>query len=222
MKLSALNRGNFFEDIAWLLGTWFGSGCSSKAPGTIGSLCSLPLLLYGIYGGVFSLLSVTIILFFIGWWATHMILRTQSSQDPGFVVIDETVGQALTFVFVANMHFSWWMVILGFALFRFFDIVKIWPASYFDSSVHNAFGVMMDDIVAGLFAGIILYGLMFFIDAISVILQVLYFKITKGKRLFKMAPFHHHLEKCGWSENKIVLIFSLINAVFCSITFFLL
>ena len=92
-----------------------------------------------------------------------MILRTQSSSDPGFVVIDETVGQTLTFIFVAGMDFSWVMVLLGFALFRFFDIVKIWPASYFDSSVHNAFGVMMDDVIAGLYAGIVLYGIMFFI-----------------------------------------------------------
>ena len=65
MKLSALNRGNFFDDIAWLLGSWFGSGCSPKAPGTVGSLCSLPLLWYAVYGKVTALLPVIVILFFV-------------------------------------------------------------------------------------------------------------------------------------------------------------
>ena len=55
------------------------------------------------------------------------------------------------------------------------------------------------------------------VEAISVMLQVTYFKITKGKRLFKMAPIHHHFEMCGWKERKIVTIFSLINILGCAI-----
>jgi phosphatidylglycerophosphatase A len=102
-------------------------------------------------------------LFLIGWWATNVILVSQKKNDPGFVVIDETVGQTLTFVLVASLGFSWYTLICGFALFRFFDIVKIWPASYFDKSVHNAFGVLMDDVIAGIYAAIVLYGIMFFV-----------------------------------------------------------
>lgn len=66
---------------------------------------------------------------------------------------------------------------------------------------------------------VVLYGMIFIIEAISDILQVAYFKITKGKRLFLMAPLHHHLEKKGWSENKIVCIFSLINIIFCILAY---
>ena len=66
---------------------------------------------------------------------------------------------------------------------------------------------------------IIFYGFIFLCEAFSVILQVSFFKITKGKRLFKMAPLHHHLEKSGFSEMKIVVIFTIINAVFCILAF---
>ena len=69
---------------------------------------------------------------------------------------------------------------------------------------------------------IIFYGFVFICEAISVILQVLFFKITKGKRLFKMAPLHHHLEKSGWSESKIVVTFTFINAIGCILAYFIL
>lgn len=66
---------------------------------------------------------------------------------------------------------------------------------------------------------VLIYGGIFVIEAISDILQVMYFKLTKGKRLFLMAPLHHHFEKRGWSENKIVCVFSLINVLFCILAF---
>lgn len=66
---------------------------------------------------------------------------------------------------------------------------------------------------------VLIYGFVFILEAISVILQVLFFKVTKGKRLFKMAPIHHHLEKSGLSEVKIVFLLTFINAIFCVIAF---
>ena len=68
---------------------------------------------------------------------------------------------------------------------------------------------------------ILIAGIIYIIETASVILQVSYFKITKGKRLFKMSPIHHHFEKCGWSEVLIVLVFSVVTALFCGLTFFL-
>jgi len=65
----------------------------------------------------------------------------------------------------------------------------------------------------------LIYCFVFVAEAVSDILQVSYFKITKGKRLFKIAPIHHHFEKCGWSEIKIVSVFALTNTVFCLIAF---
>ena len=61
----------------------------------------------------------------------------------------------------------------------------------------------------------------YIIELLSTVLQILYFKITHGKRLFKMAPIHHHFEKCGWSENKIVLVFALVQFLFCTLAFIL-
>ena len=56
---------------------------------------------------------------------------------------------------------------------------------------------------------------MYICETMSDIIQVLYFKATHGKRFFKMAPLHHHFEMCGWSEVKLVLIFTTVSAVFC-------
>lgn len=60
----------------------------------------------------------------------------------------------------------------------------------------------------------------FILEMLSSFLQIFYFKITKGKRLFKMAPFHHHLEQCGWSENQIVVVFTLVEIAFCVLAWF--
>jgi len=67
---------------------------------------------------------------------------------------------------------------------------------------------------------LVLVGLVYIVETMSVILQVGYFKLTHGKRLFKMAPIHHHFEKCGWSEVKIVMIFSAVSAVMCILAWF--
>ncbi|MBQ7760825.1 MAG: phospho-N-acetylmuramoyl-pentapeptide-transferase [Clostridia bacterium] len=67
------------------------------------------------------------------------------------------------------------------------------------------------------FLVVLIYGFVFLLEALSVIMQVAFFKITKGKRLFKMAPLHHHLEKSGWSETSIVTAFTIINLIFCAL-----
>ncbi len=64
---------------------------------------------------------------------------------------------------------------------------------------------------------ILVCGFVYVMETLSVILQVVYFKLTHGKRLFKMAPIHHHFEKCGWSENKIVLVFTAATVAFCAL-----
>ena len=67
---------------------------------------------------------------------------------------------------------------------------------------------------------LLLVGLVYILETLSVILQVGYFKLTHGKRLFKMAPIHHHFEMCGWKEVKIVLVFSAVSAIMCVIAWF--
>ncbi|MBQ1196538.1 MAG: phospho-N-acetylmuramoyl-pentapeptide-transferase [Clostridia bacterium] len=67
---------------------------------------------------------------------------------------------------------------------------------------------------------ILVAGIIYLIEVLSVILQVGYFKLTHGKRIFKMAPIHHHFEKCGWSEVKVVGVFTLITAIACVLAYF--
>ena len=67
---------------------------------------------------------------------------------------------------------------------------------------------------------LILVGLVYILETLSVILQVTYFKLTHGKRIFKMSPIHHHFEMCGWKEVKIVLVFSAVSAVMCVLAWF--
>lgn len=87
--------------------------------------------------------------------------------------------------------------------------------SLFLGSVISAFALWADMDLALLFCGFV-----FLFEALSVILQVGFFKLTHGKRLFKMAPFHHHLEKCGMTENPIVLLFALVTLLGCVVTAF--
>ena len=62
---------------------------------------------------------------------------------------------------------------------------------------------------------LLIVGLIYLVEVLSVIIQVTYFKATHGKRFFKMAPIHHHFEKCGWSETRVVTVFSIITALCC-------
>lgn len=64
---------------------------------------------------------------------------------------------------------------------------------------------------------LLLVGIIYVVETLSDIIQVTYFKATHGKRLFKMAPLHHHFEMCGWSEIKIVLVFTAVSTVFCAL-----
>lgn len=114
-------------------------------------------------------LACTIFIFFIGIVATSVYIDGNENQDPKEVVIDEVVGQMMVitlisvsifFVNSSNLpnHFSgvylnsFFLIILPFLLFRFFDAVKPWPVSWFDRNVKGAFGVMFDDVVAAIFA----------------------------------------------------------------------
>lgn len=92
------------------------------------------------------------------------------------------------------------------------------PARVFMGDTGSLFigGVLMGcAFMAHLEIAVLIAGLVYICEMLSSLLQILYFKLTHGKRLFKMAPLHHHFEKCGWSENKIVIVFAGVTAVLC-------
>ncbi len=142
---------------AQILATWFGVGLMPKAPGTFGALAALPLAWLIVLGsGRTGLLAATLLAFAIGWWAADVYATRAGSHDPGAVVIDEVAGQWLTLVAVPLTLPGY---ALGFVLFRVFDIVKPWPVSWADRSVGGGLGIMLDDVLAGLYAAAALIGL---------------------------------------------------------------
>ncbi len=141
-----------------LLATWFGSGLLRKAPGTFGSLAALPfaaLILWA--GGNLALLIAAGGVFGLGLAVSGRYARAGGDSDPGAVVIDEVTGQWLT---LAPLCLSLESFALGFVLFRLFDIAKLWPINLAERRLSGALGIMADDIVAGLFAAALAYGLL--------------------------------------------------------------
>ncbi|MAV17737.1 MAG: phosphatidylglycerophosphatase A [Candidatus Micropelagos sp.] len=140
-----------------LLASFGGSGFITPASGTWGSLAALPIATYILfnYSGLY-LLYLSFTLFLIGMWVCREWLNAVGDQDndPSMIVIDEAAGLSLTLAFAEMSLIS---VFLGFALFRLFDIAKPWPISWLEKRFSGAFGIMIDDMVAGLLAGIILF-----------------------------------------------------------------
>lgn len=116
-------------------------------------------------------------------------------------------------------HFSVTMAggLLGFLLFNA-NPAKVFMGDTGSLALGGAMGACVIMLQRPLL--LIIAGLIFVIEALSVMLQVSYFKITKGKRLFKMAPIHHHFELCGWSEKKVVTVFWLFTILCCVLAFF--
>lgn len=141
------------RDPVLLLAFGFGSGLAPKAPGTAGSLLALllmPLLAMLSVPAYLLLLSLVIVagVFICGYAA-----KALGVHDHGGIVWDEFAGLWLTFLFCPP-QWLWWL--LGFALFRFFDIVKPWPISWLDKHCGGGLGIMIDDLVAGVFAAAVL------------------------------------------------------------------
>ena len=102
--------------------------------------------------------------------------------------------------------------LLGFLLFN------VYPASVFMGDTGSlALGGFVASTAYMLQMPILIVGLIYLVEVLSVIIQVTYFKKTGGKRIFKMAPIHHHFELCGWSETRVVAVFSIITAILCLI-----
>lgn len=148
----------------YVLASYFGVGFCPFASGTAGSLMTLPLaMLAGYYGGTAGILIAALLAFGIGVWATNEVLKTSENKDPSLVVIDETAGQLMSFALVGDLLYQsfdkWYLYIIGFVAFRFFDIIKMGPVRWADSKLHNAWGVMLDDVFAGIFAAILMLGI---------------------------------------------------------------
>lgn len=162
--ISKLNMRSWY---VWAA-TWFGSGFMRPAPGTWGSLAAIPFgLLIIAFGNLLTLILSVILVTFIGFKAAQRFEDATGVHDSKMIVIDEVAGQWLTLAPVIWLvpfdapYFPAYIV-LSFVFFRLFDITKPWPASFFDKKMKGPMGVMLDDIAAGVYAAILLYGVIFY------------------------------------------------------------
>lgn len=136
----------------------FGSGLAPKAPGTFGSLAAIPLFWVLVHAipattPLFIFIGIS---FLIGIWSCSIAGKHLGVSDHGGIVWDEIVAMWMILAFIPAGWFAW---LTAFALFRFFDILKPWPIRQFDASLKGGFGVMLDDVLAAVYALAIFKGL---------------------------------------------------------------
>ena len=127
----------------------FGSGLAPKAPGTFGTLAAVPLFLLMAPLSNTVYLALLVLMSIAGIYICGKAAEDAGVPDHGAIVWDEIVGLLIT---MCVMPVTWQTLLVGFVLFRFFDILKPWPISFIDKNCHGGFGIMLDDIVAGIAA----------------------------------------------------------------------
>jgi len=137
----------------------FGSGLLPRAPGTAGTIAAIPLYLLMQTLALQVYLPLLVVLFLVGIpICAHTARRLGVHDHPG-IVWDEIVGYLVTMTFAPV---GWWWVLAGFVLFRFFDVLKPWPIRWLDKKVGGGFGIMVDDLLAGIAAAGVLQLLVVF------------------------------------------------------------
>ena len=146
---------NWFNPIH-LLAFGFGSGAAPKAPGTWGTLAAVliywPLSQLSPEHYLLMLLVTSV----MGIYICGQTARDLGVHDHGSIVWDEFVGFWIT---MSAAPVGWVWVVVGFVLFRFFDIIKPWPISWIDKKITGGFGIMLDDVIAGVMAAVVLQGI---------------------------------------------------------------
>lgn len=157
-KRSALKKLDL-KNLWHLSAVGFGSGLSPIIPGTMGTLMAIPFYLVLMHLPLYVYIAVVL----FSWWLGNLICQKASDamevHDHGGIVWDEFVGFWITMLPVLMMGldiYNWQLIGAGFVLFRIFDMIKPWPISWLDKNTHGGFGIMIDDIAAGVMAAIFL------------------------------------------------------------------
>jgi phosphatidylglycerophosphatase A len=137
-----------------LLATWGGSGYAPFASGTFGTLAAIPFYLMLAKLPLPLYLLTLAAFFFLSCWVSGRAEVIFNEKDSGKIVIDEVVGYLVT---MTALPFDWRYMVAGFFLFRLFDIVKPQPARWFDRKMKNGYGVVLDDVAAGIYSWLCLF-----------------------------------------------------------------
>lgn len=146
-----------------------GSGLAPVAPGTFGTLAAIPLTLL-MPRNVAIYIAVVLVLFVIGVWLCDTCANNLGVHDHPAIVFDEWIGYFITMIAAPR---SLLFLALGFALFRLFDILKPWPIGMADKRISGGLGIMVDDVIAGVFAAISLQLLIVIMSLFGVTLNAL-------------------------------------------------
>lgn len=142
-----------FQDIikspSMLFAFGFGSGLSKWAPGTVGTLAAVPFYWLMSDFPLFLFLGVVLVASILGVWICQAASDAMAVHDHPGIVWDEFVGYWITMIAAPS---GWFWIVFGFVMFRIFDILKPWPISWLDRRVSGGLGIMIDDILAGIFA----------------------------------------------------------------------
>lgn len=145
-----------FTHPLYFLALGFGSGLSRWMPGTVGSLAAIPVfLLFQPLGLVWQLVIIAIS-FVAGIAICDWVAKDMEIKDPGCIVWDEFVGLWITYLLLPP---GWYWLVVGFLLFRLFDIWKPWPVSFLDKNLTGGLGIMADDVAAGIYGLVALQAL---------------------------------------------------------------
>ncbi len=142
-----------FSSPVHFLAFGFGSGLSPFAPGTAGTLAAIPLYLLLVQLPLWGYVTALLLMALVGIWICGESSRRLGVHDHGGIVWDEFAGYLLTMLAAPA---GWGWMVVGFCLFRLFDIWKPWPIRLVDRDVPGGFGIMFDDILAGIYAWIAL------------------------------------------------------------------
>ncbi|HDZ90699.1 MAG TPA: phosphatidylglycerophosphatase A [Deltaproteobacteria bacterium] len=143
---------------ALVLATWFGTGLVPVAPGTLGTLGAVPLVLLSRWLGGWSGLFFPLVVTITAIWASDRAGKILGRTDPPEVVMDEVAGFLVTMFLLPASLLN---MAIGFVLFRFFDIVKPWPIRRAEG-LRGGYGIVADDLLAGVYAHLCLRGILFF------------------------------------------------------------
>ena len=150
--MNALPRPNMLNPVHFLA-FGLGSGLAPKAPGTAGTLASLPFFYFMSFLNINTYLIVLSIVIIFGIWLCGKTSSDLGVHDHPGIVWDEFAGMFVTMIAVPV---TWISVLAGFLLFRLFDIWKPWPIGLLDKRISGGLGIMLDDILAGVFAAAVL------------------------------------------------------------------
>lgn len=145
-----LTPSQILSDPVLFLAFGFGSGLAKKAPGTFGTLAAIPVYWLITQADLLVYSVLTLIVTIAGIWICGLAAEKLDEHDFSGIVWDEIAGFLIAMWLVPV---TWQTILTGFILFRFFDILKPWPIKWLDQQVHGGLGIMIDDVLAGIFAG---------------------------------------------------------------------